>query len=196
MTAQIGDQFRYKNAEFEITAQRPHLQFNPLDYGIIPEAACTACWRGFWCVYDISPDGIFLSDLYINSAVDYYPEICGVRPEKRAEDDFLSYMGHQLYKGLNIKIPYTGKILIGDNFLRLFYIHNGFQCPWGYRKLIELVFEDGKLVAANNHSRIAAKIRRKRIAEDYEMPNLFKQIIKPCRKINVWWYHDIDDIER
>ena len=195
MTAQIGDQFRYKNGEYVIVAGNAPIPFDPLDYGIIPGAICTSCWRGFWCVYDISPDGIYLADLYVNSANNHYPEICGVLPEERPEGDFLSYMGHQVYRGLNVKIPYTGKILIGDKFIHRFYIHNGFQWPWGYKKLIELVFKEGKLIATNNHSRIAASVRRKEIAEGYEMPKLLKRIIKPRKKVNVWWYRDIDDTE-
>ena len=37
--------------------------------------------------------------------------------------------------------------------------------------------------------------RRKEIAEGYEMPKLLKRIIKPRKKVNVWWYCDIGDTE-
>ena len=192
MTAQIGDQFRYKGGEYTIVPGNAPMPFDPIDYGIVPAAACTACWRGYWCVYNVSEDGVFLADLYINSADDNYPAICGVFPEKRDEGDYLSYMGHQQYKGLNIKIPYTGKLLIGDNFIQRYYIHMGFQRPWAYRKLVELVFEKGRLVEVNNHSRIAAQVRRNEIVEDYYMPKLVSQCIKPKRKIKVWWYYSSD----
>lgn len=78
MTAQVGDNFKYKNREYSIVAISNPIQFAPQDYDIIPEAICTACWAGYWCEYEITDEAIFLQDLYINSKDDFYPEINGV----------------------------------------------------------------------------------------------------------------------
>lgn len=82
-----------------------------------------------------------LQNLYINSKDDYYPEINNVSPEKEGKKSFM-YMGHHLYKNLNIFIEYTGKILIGKGFINKYYIHMGYQRAWAYEVLQELVFDN------------------------------------------------------
>ncbi len=162
MTAQIGDRFKLNNDEFSIVAINSPLQFIPENYGITPAMRTTACWRGYWCVYNITDTGIYVEDLYINSKDEKYPEISGVLPvfDDKTSERFL-YMGHHMYKGLNIKIPYTGKILVGSSFLREYYIHMGFQRPWAYKILKELIFDNGNLIEIIDHSDKAEEIRNK-----------------------------------
>ena len=71
-------------------------------------------------------------------------------------------MGHRAYKNVNMPIPYTGKILLGDGFLQEYYIHMGFQRGWAYQKLIELIFKEGILLECNDLSHIA-KAQRENI---------------------------------
>ena len=85
MTAQIGDSFKFDGQDYTIVALSEYIRFDPREYGITPEAACTACWAGYWCAYNIKEDGIYLEDLYINSKDDYYPEILGVNPVSEEE---------------------------------------------------------------------------------------------------------------
>lgn len=171
MTAQVGDQFKFREKEYSIVAISKPFGFDPTEYGITPEAACTACWNGFWCVYNITENGIFLEDLYINSKDDHYPEIKGIKPLFEDENgEPFCYMGHHLYKGLNIKVPYSGKILVGDEFIHDYYIHMGYQRAWGYKVLMELVFENGDLIETNDQSQIAAEMREK-ISKDAEFEN-------------------------
>lgn len=158
MTAQIEDRIILEKSELSIIKISEPLNFNPTKYGITPEECCTACWRGFWCVYNITTDGVFLEDLYIHSKDDFYPKIGGISP--LPEEDLL-YMGHRLYEGLHLKINYTGKILAADEFLSEYYVHMGFQRPWAYKKLAELIFEDGNLIKKLDHSQIAADIRER-----------------------------------
>ena len=162
MTAQIGDKFNFNGEMHSIVAMSAPLRFNPGKYGIMPESACTACWRGFWCVYNITDEGIFLNELYINSHNDRYPEIEGILPEKdpNGEGD-LKYMGHHVYKNLNIKMNFSGKLLVGSGFISKYYIHMGFQRAWAYEVLTELVFDEGNLIETNDHSDIAADLRKK-----------------------------------
>lgn len=162
MTAQIGDSFRFEGTEYSMVAISEPLKFNPQEYGITPESICTCCWDGFWCVYNITADGIFLEDLYINSKDDFYPEINGVLPLcAESGSDRFKYMHHHMYKSVNLRIPYTGKILVGDEFIRDYYIHMGYQRAWAYNVLVELVFENGILIETNDQSKIAAELREK-----------------------------------
>lgn len=167
MTAQVGDSFKYKKREYNIVAISNPLEFKPEDYGITPESYCTACWAGYWCEYEISDEGIVLENFYINSKDDFYPEINGVLPlsaGKKSKDRF-RYMGHHLYKGVNIKMPYTGKIVVGKDFMREYYIHMGYQRAWAYKELKEFVFEEGVLLDVIDHSSVAEELR-KQIKED------------------------------
>lgn len=161
MTAQVGDRFKYQECDYTIIALSDPIHFEPADYGITPEAVCSACWRGFWCEYDISNEGIILRDFYVNSKDDHYPEINGVLPvigAKKTREHF-RYMGHHLYKDVNIKMNYTGKILVGKDFMKEYYLHMGFQRAWAYKVLTEFVFEDGCLLDMLDHSETAAAIR-------------------------------------
>ena len=75
-----------------------------------------------------------------------------------------AHFGHRVYKDVNMPIPYTGKILLGDGFMQEYYIHMGFQRGWAYKKLIELVFEEGILLECNDLSHIA-KAQREAMAQ-------------------------------
>ena len=59
MTAQIGDKFEFDGENYSIVAKSTSLDFNPVKYGIIPSWSCTACWKGYWCIYNITKEGIF-----------------------------------------------------------------------------------------------------------------------------------------
>ena len=52
MTAQIGDKFMIRDRSYTMAAASNPIPFTPKEYGIIADACCTDCWRGFWCIYD------------------------------------------------------------------------------------------------------------------------------------------------
>ena len=158
MSGQIDDTIKFNNFELSIikTSERLNLDFPK--YGIIPEEISSDCHRGFWCICNITDDDLFLEDLYIHSKDNYYPEIEGIAPLSENEYSFGDY---RLYKGLHLKLNYTGMILAGDGFLREYYIHTWFQWPWAYTKLTELVFSDGHLIETIDQSRIATDIRKR-----------------------------------
>ncbi len=198
MTAQIGDSFTYKKDDYTIVAKSKSLDVHPSDFGIYPQPATTACWRGYWCAYDITDTGIYLRDLYVNSSDDNYPDINGVSVLRHEETGALvSYMGHRAYKGLDLKIPYTGKILVGKRFMRKYYIHMGFQRPWAYKVLKELVFENGTLTQTNDQSKIAATLRKqldeKRTPEDILLgciPRSVEDGVSLDYDVKAWWLEE------
>lgn len=157
MTAQIGDKYTYKNNQYCIVAMNRRVDFNPKTYGLNISPSCTACWRGFWCEYEIYDGGVVLKKLYVHTADDKYPDINGVKVN--ATEDPYEYMGHRLYNDLNIGINYSGKILIGDEYMPEYYIHAGFQRAWAYKELKEFIFEKGILVKINDYSDAAELIR-------------------------------------
>lgn len=158
MTAQIGDKFTFEGDSYSIVAMSKEIGINPMRYNIMPDSICTACWKGYWCEYDISKDGIILKNLFINSINGQYPDIKGVQvsPFNSEENE---NMGHHVYKNLDIPVKYTGKIVVGKDFLFDYYIHMGYQRAWAYQILTEYDFKRGKLVKTIDHSESAAKIR-------------------------------------
>lgn len=158
MTAQIGDRFTYKKEGYSVVAISNPIGFNPMNYGIKTMAVSSACWAGYWCVYDITEDGIFLKNLYINSLNGEYPDINGVAVYQSDNQEF-EYMGHHIYKNLNLKMNYTGNILVGKDFIYEHYIHMGYQRPWAYKILKEFVFEEGELIKVNDCSEMAKELR-------------------------------------
>ena len=161
MTAQISNKFRFEGKDYTIAASTEPLRFDPREHGIIPEPCSTGCWNGFWCAYEVKEGEFLLETLYINAQGDTYPAINGVLPVTKEDGKDFTYMGHHVYSGLNFNTGYTGKLLVGNDFQYEFYVHGGYQSPWAYKILVELVFHHGRLTEVNDHSAIGAEIRKR-----------------------------------
>lgn len=186
MTMQIGDHFRHKRHNYSIVATSNPIQFNPLDYGIKPQECCTACWNGYWCDYQVSNERMMLKDLYIHSEDDYYPEINNVS----AKENRKRFGGHHLYENLNIFMKYTGKVLIGKDFLRGYYLYTNTRDeePWAYEVLEEFIFDNGKLVKTVDHSEIAKKLR----IEFTELDNIIKRENRSITRSDIREYFSLE----
>lgn len=166
MTAQTGDKFLYDGDNYSIVAFSVPLKFDPKTYGFTPKPFSTGLWDGYWCNYTISDKGIFLDKLFINCKNDEYPLLNGKKFSVDDEGKPIEYMGYRVYNDLNIKLEYTGRILVGDEFIQDYYIHMGYQQAYGYKVLKEFVFRNGELIEANDRSKEAAVFRK--IAERYD----------------------------
>ena len=163
MTAQIGDIYKYHKKEYSIVALSAPKLFSPKDYGLETHPSTTACWEGYWCKYVITDSELRLKHLYIFNKDGNYPVLNGVKAfppkeeykKKRQKMSLADYFGHYTYKNLNLSIPYTGKILLGRDFIDEYYIHMGFQRGWAYKELMEFVFEAGVLLECNDLSHVA-----------------------------------------
>ena len=157
MTAQIGDIYKYGKKEYRIVAMSAGMPFNPKYYGLEPHPSSTACYRGYWCEYSVDDEKLVLKNMYMFNMDDNYPPLNGIEVAPQEYEECWgskpgmkgiqkitvpAYMGHRAYKELNMLIPYTGKILLGDGFMHEYYIHMGFQRAWAYKKLIEFVFDE------------------------------------------------------
>lgn len=184
MTAQIGDIYKYGKKEYRIVAMSAGMPFNPKYYGLEPHPSSTACYRGYWCEYSVDDEKLVLKNMYMFNMDDNYPPLNGIEVAPQEYEECWgskpgmkgiqkitvpAYMGHRAYKELNMLIPYTGKILLGDGFMREYYIHMGFQRAWAYKKLIEFVFDEGIAVECNDLSHIA-KVQRQTMKEQNENP--------------------------
>lgn len=196
MTAQRGNIFKYQTEDYSIIRMNPGVNFSLKKYKLVPEAICTDCWNGYWYTYGIVNGKFCLRELYINTLGGCYPPIEGVLPDRRRwwlGHTYIEYDGYHRYS-LNMEIPYTGKILVGDGLLWKYYTHGGYQRPWAWKKLTEMLFLDGKLIEVNDQSAVAAKLR--------EMAQLDETLEEKCILLrlgcinpksflegdtNVWW---------
>ena len=210
MTAQIGDIYRYKRKEFSIVALSAPIQFDPKDYDLEPHTSSTACWRGYWCEYNITDEKLFLQNLYLFNADGKYPPLKGIEispqeyeecvfyrhnSKKRKKTKMPKHMGHRVYENINIPISYTGKILLGDEFLDEYYVHMGFQRGWAYQRLVELIFENGNLVECNDLSHLAKEQREaikkqgkdSRYPDDGNIPQFVTDSFSLDYADKAWW---------
>lgn len=110
-------------------------------------------------------------------------------------------MSHYVYEHLNLTYAYIGKILIGKDFIRSYYIHMGFHRPWAYKDLLELLFENGKLVKTVDHSAIAEIMRAdiQNNPEEFDKKlhneNFVEESFSLDYSQKAWWIDVTDDLD-
>ena len=209
MTAQVGDIYRYKGEEYKLI-DRTSREFDPRKFGFSPIRWKTSCMRGFWCRYDITDGLLFLDDLTILDENGFYPELNGVAcdPPKTARERVLEDLENEMapaffnygrwprhYRDVGMPLPYTGRILVGTEYVEGFYRFLGYPRPQSYKKLVELVFGAGLLLAVIDHSHTAELLREgilKRSAEgtwnSFDEDSVYKQLPEKERETLRWYW--------
>ncbi|MHC4661293.1 MAG: hypothetical protein ACYS8W_06350 [Planctomycetota bacterium] len=148
MTAQIPDTFLFRRRKYDLIGMTGDEElFDPRSAGMEPVSPHTACWRGFYATYRINKKGVFLDRLavYLGEDGDYRP-VNGIT-HVMDEDAHMA-----VYRKINLRIPFTGKMRLARDFIEELYVHMGFQKASAYRTVFDLTFEDGRLVAENDRS--------------------------------------------
>lgn len=174
MTMQANDRFVYDDKSYSISAiQFPKLFFDIHKIGIYPGATSSACWRGYVATFCLHENFLVLKalDTNNNNGRSVPVAINGIMPKVVKEDGLIDKYKNSRewhYCDVNLKIPYSGNILITDDFIHARYVHMGFQSPISYRKVIELSFNDGELVDTKDISDLVAQIRETHPLESRE----------------------------
>lgn len=164
MTAQISDEFNYGGVRFSLAGISEGELFDPSLLDLKPVAGCTACWRGYQAVFAVSDQRLVLDTLHINLADETNrepligPPINGVTPTGDAGKPARFFNND--YVGINYHLEYSGGLLLADGFIRNLYVHMGFHPAWKYERVIELIFENGVLIAEHDRSEQMAELRR------------------------------------
>jgi hypothetical protein len=148
MTSQIPDTFLYKGEEYELVALDGEGLVTPQDYGMQPQMLHTACYRGFYSTYEITDEGLFLTQMVIGEVEEGHQPIQGIMPEIPSGDR----SGYPTYQGLKLLTPFTGKMRLGKDFIRDFYVHMGYQKGSAFGTLLEFSFEAGRVVSVQDIS--------------------------------------------
>ena len=126
MTGQVPELVLYNNEEFSLAGVKGMGLLSPDQFGIMVKTASTACWRGFQMGYKIEKEEFLLDWMFVNSELPTPPSVNGIEAQKFSGG--YSMFSHK-YESLNVKTHFTGKFLIGKDFIRDMYVHMGFQKP-------------------------------------------------------------------
>jgi hypothetical protein len=179
MTAQISDEVVYRGKQHCIAGVNGKGLFDPAQHGIRPVWISTACYRGYYCTYEVANGSLLLTVLNIGLGEEDRglaergegPKLFGHVPHRytihghrrdshtgeaqttsRESSDFR-------YDGLREVIPYTGGLLLADDFIPEMYVHMGFHPAYKFREVHELVFEAGRVVKEADRSAEMAEFR-------------------------------------
>jgi hypothetical protein len=155
MTAQIHDRVRYRGKTYSISGVKGEGLFDPYDHKLVLRPCNTALWRGYLCVYKVTRDQISLDELSL-CLHEEPPALFGVDPgESKHAHGF-----DAVYKSIGWKVPFTGGLLLGRDFIQELYVHMGFHPAWKFRQVHELIFEAGDLLEAHDRTEEIAAVRR------------------------------------
>ena len=158
MTMQRMDSFSYLGERAEAIAISRRFSFSPANnFGIAAASWATSNYRGFWCNYSVD-ESLVINNLYLFSKDHLYPPINGKDAEEIPEfrhilDDInkkaripKQYRDSfpMQYIGIDYEYEYSGRIVLGLNPKRN---KSGLE---RYRKVIELVFENGMVLEATD----------------------------------------------
>jgi hypothetical protein len=149
MTAQIEDVVRFEGEEYHIIGLDGPEPFDALERGFQPRMIHTACYRGYYCAFGVAHGRLRLDRLTVLDDRDEYPPVNGVEPqlsEPSPDGEGGTWRGPAEYVGLELPLSFTGRMRLAREFRQERYVHMGFQRPDAYETVLDLTFEDGRLV--------------------------------------------------
>lgn len=171
MTSQIPDRFLYIGEQYTLVALDGEGLIKPQDYGMKPKMLHTGCYRGFYSTYEVTNDGLFLTEMVIGKVEEGYQPIQAIMP-KQPDSNSHSYF---TYKGLKLFAPFTGTLKIAKDFIKELYIHMGYQKASAYETVLEFKFEKGKFVMMKDISSENAT-KRGNFKERFETGDIMQSI--------------------
>lgn len=187
MTVQIIDHIMYINKDYSVLTIKGTNLFVPESYGLRPISPHTANYRGWQGKYTVYNDKLLLSDLRVfHDASINTPTINGHSPTVN-EHSLIAQLRKQMliadctYSNLDMAIDFTGGMLIVDDCIKL----SGCHYFWRYTDVFELVFQQGQLISANNHSDFVQAIREKYFI-DNELDTVSDVAVSRNKELNQW----------
>jgi hypothetical protein len=154
MTAQMNDSFEYQGVSFDLVGMKGEGLFDPATEQIFCRPMHTACWRGYIASYAVVDDELRLAKLEM-TPIDptKLPRVYGREPTS------VTTYGQATYEARDVRVPFTGGLLLARDFVRELYVHMGFHPAWKYRVVFELIIEDGRVLRQLDRSEAMAEVR-------------------------------------
>ena len=164
MTAQLHDQFLVEGELHRVAGISGEGLFDPQAHGLRPVPWNTACWRGYVTTYALRDSRLVVRELELNLSTPHgdrskpvvAPPLHGVEARRSPEPYGFEYV----YEDLRMPLTYTGGLLLARGVLDDLYVHMGFHPAWKYRKVLELIFEEGRLIETHDVSRRIGQLRK------------------------------------
>jgi hypothetical protein len=167
MTAQAPDTVEVRGRAYAIAGASGSGLFSPAEHGLVTMPLTTANWRGYQASYAVRRGVLHLARLEIGlhpeARGDRAPVLFGAGPDEEAA-------ARLLYRFADAPIPYSGGLLLGDDFVWELYVHMGFHPAWKFRNVLELTLEEGRVVREHDRSEEMAEIRD-RVAAGQDDPD-------------------------
>lgn len=163
ITGQVPEEFLYKDEVYSLAGVKGVGLFSADEFGIPTQSASTACYRGFQMGFKIQDNELRLNWMVLKTDLSPPPSINGIEPQQITER--YSMFSHR-YEDLNIKSHFTGKLLIGKDFIQSMYVHMGFQKPIAYEIVLELFLEEGTITEIKDRSKEVEVLRKQAIDFD------------------------------
>jgi hypothetical protein len=164
VTAQVADSVELGGQAYAIAGVRGGPLFDPEHHRIKPAMISTACWRGYLCWYRVDGGSLRLVRLVIGSG----SKVAGrkVSPARALLGSTLvlgpSWTGPGWEAaGLDVPVPFSGGLLLGQGFIRSTYVHMGFHPAWKFEKVVELLLEHGMVTSTLDRSAEVAVVRQR-----------------------------------
>ena len=168
MTAQLHDQFIVEGESYSIAGVSGYGLFDPETHGLHPVSWNTACWRGYVTTYALQEKYLVIRELELNLSPPHHdgsdpvtaPPLYGVKARHSPEPFGFEYV----YEDVGMPLAYTGGLLLARGFIDDLHLHMGFHPAWKYRKVMELIFEEGRIIETHDVSRRIARLRKTMIS--------------------------------
>lgn len=144
MTAQISDKFIYEGDQYSLIGMKGGDLASPKQFGMESRMIHTACCRGFYASYALTEESLYLREFALKERNGNYLPIDGIVPEN----------GHHpaTYHGLNLVVPFTGKIRLAKDLIKELYIHMGYQKPTAFKTVLDITLTEGRVVEIKDRS--------------------------------------------
>lgn len=174
MTAQEPDIFILKDESYAISGVNGSELFIPERYGLEPISIMTCNWRGYITTYALQDNLLVMKDFSVNlntKGDERFDRTIGpsINGHVATQSHYFKGISSYLYENLNLPINFTGGILVCQGFIPELYVHMGFHPAWKFEKVVELLFDSGKLTEKQDVSDKVKKVRDK----------MFKKGIRP-----------------
>ena len=172
MTTQSYDQILYQEADYSLIASSQGHPFAPEEHGYRPVSLVTSCHKGYLCGYRVDDKDLRLHTLLINHQPLDIPISRRKQPpalngrdavnSRTQTDETLPWRDSfdWLFKDIDLHLPYTGRLLIARQFIRMPQSQGMYIPPWWYEQVHDLLFKAGRLVSDVDLSHSMAQIRQ------------------------------------
>jgi hypothetical protein len=182
MTTQIPDYLTHNQKQYRIVGLQGQRLLHLGDFGVVPTNSVSNCWRGFHIGYTLIDDTLVATRLTVIGQVMSVIDDVLPTPGRVYERSGRTYWGDTEWMGLERKVPFSGKILIGKDFMYDMIVRMGFQKPTAFQNVLELVFGDGQLLDRYDISDQMSLLREKIL----EVTQQQKAIEEKERDIEAW----------